>query len=94
VSSKIMTGQPMRGGTTFSQLLLDEAAFMRLQKGLPPVADQEEEDVDDLDEDDIAEELANVADDKCNAVRLRMNAVMPDGDVDLEEPDVVFNVLE
>jgi hypothetical protein len=50
--------------------------------------------VDDLDEDDIAEELANVADDKCNAVRLRMNAVMPDGDVDLEEPDVVFNVLE
>jgi len=94
VSSKIMTGQPMRGGTTFSQLLLDEAAFMRLQKGLPPVADAEEEDVDDLDEDDIAEELANVADDKCNAVRLRMNAVMPDGDVDLEEPDVVFNVLE
>ena len=94
VSSKIMTGQPMRGGTTFSQLLLDEAAFMRLQKGLPPVADAEEEDVDDLDDDDIAEELANVADDKCNAVRLRMNAVMPDGDVDLEEPDVVFNVLE
>jgi len=25
---------------------------------------------------------------------LRMNTVMPDGDVDLEEPDVVFNVLE
>jgi DNA-directed RNA polymerase II subunit RPB1 len=94
VSAKIMTGQPMRGGTTFSQLLLDEAAFMRLQKGLPPVADAEEEDVDDLDDDDIAEELSNMADDKCNAVRLRMNTVMPEGDVDLEEPDVVFNVLE
>jgi len=94
VSAKIMTGQPMRGGTTFSQILLDEAAFMRLQKGLPPVQDQEEEDVEELDEDDIAEELANGADDKCNAVRLRMNTVMPDGDVDLEEPDVVFNVLE
>jgi len=94
VSAKIMTGQTMRGGTTFSQVLLDEAAFMRLQKGLPPVADQEEEDVDDLDEDDIAEELIAATDDKCNAVRLRMNAVMPDGDVDLEEPDVVFNVLE
>jgi hypothetical protein len=89
-----MTGQPMRGGTTFSQLLLDEAAFMRLQKGLPPVADLEEEDVDELDDDDIAEELATATDDKCNAVRLRMNAVMPDGDVDLEEPDVVFNVME
>jgi DNA-directed RNA polymerase II subunit RPB1 len=94
VSSKIMTGQPMRGGTTFAQLLFDEAAFMRLQKGLPPVADAEEEDVDDLDEDDIAEELANMGDDRCNSVRLRMNTVMPEGDVDLEEPDVVFNVLE
>jgi DNA-directed RNA polymerase II subunit RPB1 len=94
VSAKIMTGQPMRGGTTFSQLLLDEAAFMRLQKGLPPVADAEEEDVEELDDDDIAEELAAATDDRCNAVRLRMNTVMPDGDVDLEEPDVVFNVLE
>jgi DNA-directed RNA polymerase II subunit RPB1 len=94
VSAKIMTGQPMRGGTTFSQILLDESAFMRLQKGLPPVADAEEEDVEELDDDDIAEELAAATDDKCNAVRLRMNMVMPDGDVDLEEPDVVFNVLE
>jgi len=94
VSAKIMTGQTMNGGTTFSQLLLDEAALLRLQKGLPPVADLDEEDVEDLDDDDIAEELANMGDERCNAVRLRMNAVMPDGDVDLEEPDVVFNVLE
>jgi DNA-directed RNA polymerase II subunit RPB1 len=94
VSSKIMTGQPMRGGTTFAQLLFDEVAFMRLQKGLPPVADAEEEDVDDLDEDDIADELANMGDDRCNAVRLRMNTVMPEADLDLEEPDIVFNVLE
>ena len=94
VSAKIMTGQTMNGGTTFSQLLLDEAALLRLQKGLPPVADLDEEDVEDLDDDDIAEELANMGDERCNAVRLRMNAVMPDADVDLEEPDVVFNVLE
>jgi DNA-directed RNA polymerase II subunit RPB1 len=94
VSAKIMTGQPMNGGTTFSQLLLDESALLRLQKGLPPVADAEEEDVEELDDDDIAEELANIGDERCNAVRLRMNTVMPEGDVDLEEPDVVFNVLE
>ena len=94
VSAKIMTGQPIRGGTTFSQLLLDEAAFMRLQKGLPPVADAEEEDVDELDEQDIAEELAVATDDRCNTVRLRMNTVMPDADVELEEPDIEFNVLE
>ena len=94
VSAKIMTGQPIRGGTNFSQLLLDEAALMRLQKGLPPVADPLEEDVDDLDDEDIAEELAVAVGDKCNTVRLRMNMVMPDGDVDLEEPDVEMNVLE
>ena len=94
VSAKIMTGQPIRGGTTFSQLLLDEAAFMRLQKGLPPVADVEEEDVEELDEQDIAEELAVATDDRCNTVRLRMNTVMPDADVELEEPDIEFNVLE
>jgi hypothetical protein len=69
-------------------------ALMRLQKGLPPVADAEEEDVDDIDEEDIAEELTVATDDKCNTVRLRMNAVMPEGDVDLEEPDVVFNLME
>jgi DNA-directed RNA polymerase II subunit RPB1 len=94
VSAKIMTGQPIRGGTTFSELLLDESALLRLQKGLPPVANAEEEDVDELDEDDIAEELAVASDDRCNTVRLRMNAVMPNGDVDLDEPDIIFNVLE
>ena len=94
VSAKIMTGQTIRGGTTFSQLLLDEAALVRLQKGLPPVAQAEEEDIDEVDEDDIAEELAVASDDKCNTVRLRMNAVMPEGDVDLDEPDVGFNVME
>jgi DNA-directed RNA polymerase II subunit RPB1 len=93
VSAKIMTGQPIRGGTTFSQLLLDEAAFMRLQKGLPPVADVEEEQ-EELDDDEIAEELASSMDDKCNVVRLRMNTVLPHGDMDLEEPDVELNILE
>ena len=94
VSSKIMTGQPLRGGTTFSYLLLDEMALLRLQKGLPPVQTQEEEDVDEIDEEDIAEELEVAKDDKCNVVRLRMNAVMPEADMTLDEPDVEFNVLE
>ena len=94
VSSKIMTGQPIRGGTTFSQVLLDEAALMRLQKGLPPIVDDVNEDIDELDDEDIAEELAVASDDKCNTVRLRMNTVMPEADVDLEEPDIEFNVID
>jgi hypothetical protein len=67
---------------------------MRLQKGLPPVAEADEEEIEELDEEDIAEELAIATDDRCNTVRLRMNTVMPDADVELEEPDVEFNVLE
>jgi DNA-directed RNA polymerase II subunit RPB1 len=94
VSAKIMTGQPICGGTTFSKLLLDEAALMRLQKGLPPVSSPDEEDVDELDEEDVAEELATANDDKCNMVRLRMNAMMPEGDMELDEPDIEFNVME
>ena len=94
VSSKIMTGQPIRGGTTFSHLLLDEVALMRLQKGLPSKKEAEEEDVDDLDEEDIARELAGAADDKCNVVRLRMNSILPESDVTLEEPDVELNIMD
>ena len=67
---------------------------MRLQKGLPPIADEVNEDIDELDDEDIAEELAVASDDKCNTVRLRMNTIMPDADVDLEEPDIEFNVLD
>ena len=94
VSSKIMTGQPIRGGTTFTHLLLDEAALLRLQKGLPSKKEAEEEDVDDLDEEDIARELAGAADDKCNVVRLRMNTILPESDMTLEEPDVELNIMD
>ena len=36
VSSNIMTGQPIRGGTSFTQVLLDEAALAELVATAPP----------------------------------------------------------
>jgi DNA-directed RNA polymerase II subunit RPB1 len=36
VSANIMTGQPIRGGTSFTQVLLDEAAFQEFMKTAPP----------------------------------------------------------
>jgi DNA-directed RNA polymerase II subunit RPB1 len=36
VSSNIMTGQPIRGGTSFTQILLDEAAMKELIATAPP----------------------------------------------------------
>ena len=53
-----------------------------------------EEEQEELDDDEIAEELASSMDDKCSPVRLRMNAVLPQGDMELEEPDVELNILE
>jgi hypothetical protein len=35
VSANIMTGQPIRGGTSFSQILLDEEAMMRFVADTP-----------------------------------------------------------
>jgi DNA-directed RNA polymerase II subunit RPB1 len=35
VAANIMTGQPIRGGTSFTQVLLDEAAFQELMKTAP-----------------------------------------------------------
>lgn len=36
VSANIMTGQPIRGGTTFTQVLLDEAAMTEFMSTAPP----------------------------------------------------------
>jgi hypothetical protein len=36
VAANIMTGQPIRGGTTFTQVLLDEAALQKFMTEAPP----------------------------------------------------------
>jgi len=36
VSANIMTGQPIRGGTSFTQVLLDEAALLEFTQSAPP----------------------------------------------------------
>lgn len=94
VSANIMTGQVIRGGTAFSQILLDESALLRLQEGLPPVPVDEEEDVEEPTEEEIAEELHEDANDMCSSARLRMNIVMPNSAVLVEEPDVGFTVMK
>jgi len=94
VSANIMTGQPIRAGTAFSDILLDEVAVLRLQKGLPPVAALDEEEVAPTDE-QIDAELTQNPDDICNPNRLRMNITLPKSATLIEdEPDVEIAVLE
>ena len=93
VSANIMTGQVIRGGTAFSQLLLDENALMRLQENLPPVVDMEEEEEGPTDE-QVEDELFEDSNDLCSKTRLRMNIAMPTEAILVNEPDVDMIVLE
>ena len=89
VSANIMTGQPIRGGTAFSDILLDEVAVLRLQKGLPQPMVLEGEAPFVEDEDEVPEN------DMCNAARLKMNLTLPTSMVYLEdEPDIEFSELQ
>ena len=93
VSANIMTGQVIKGGTAFSQILLDEMALLRLQENLPPVGDIEEEEEGPTDE-QVEDELFEDSGDICSKTRLRMNITMPTEAVLVNEPDVDMIVLE
>ena len=95
VSANIMTGQPIRGGTGFSEILLDENTLLKLQGSLPPLEEEEEEDDDEApDEEQIEDELYESEADKCATTNLRMNVVMPQETILIEEPDVDILVSE
>ena len=87
VSANIMTGQPMRGGTTFSDILLDEGAFMSLQKNMPepPVIEKDEDARMAM---EAAAEAAE--DDLCSPSRLKMNMTLPSKGKLLDEDDIEF----
>jgi DNA-directed RNA polymerase II subunit RPB1 len=93
VSANIMTGQPIRGGTSFFNVLLDEAAFLRLQEGLPP-SEIEDEDLDGPTQDQIDEAIYEDENDICSSAHLRMNIAMPTGNKILEEADIEIDVID
>ena len=92
LAANIMTGQPFRGGTGFFNVLLDEAAFLRLQEGLPPM-DVEESDDEGPTQEQIDKELYEDHDDICATTRLRMNVAMPAAATIGEEPDVEWAIM-
>lgn len=93
VSANIMTGQVIRGGTAFTQILLDEAALLRLQENLEDVPDYEP-DEEGPTEDQIDAALYEDANDPCSSTRLRMNIIMPASAILVDEPDVELTTIE
>lgn len=94
VSANIMMGQPIRGGTAYSRVLLDETVLMKLLSGLDPMI-EEEEDTDELSQLNIDTVKYEDPNDKCSNTKLRMNFAIPSSNVKIEtedEEDVEFVV--
>jgi len=91
VSANIMMGQPIRGGTAFSQIILDEATMIKLLEGTQDQADEEAEEAGDLT--DLIADGMNIAD-PCSSAQFQMNMSMPPLVSALEEPDVDITVIE
>ena len=83
VSANIMMGQPFRGGTAFSQILLDDQMLEQLTRNLDAEEEDEEEAEGDLEE--LMEEALN---DPCGRTQFQMNMKMPVEVKELDEPDV------
>jgi len=72
VSANIMMGQPFRGGTAFSQILLDDVMLAKLSKGLGPYEVEEDNElVDDVEDVDID------ASAPCATAQFQVNMIMP-----------------
>jgi hypothetical protein len=94
VSANIMTGQPIRGGTAFSQIMLDEAALINLQQGLPTIPSYDDDDEEGLTEEELAAALGSDYKNPCSTANLKSNIVLPAPPTKiLEEDDVEINEI-
>jgi DNA-directed RNA polymerase II subunit RPB1 len=90
VSANIMMGQAIRGGTAFSQILLDDQMLVKLMESIKMenmVDEEEEGDLSRLDESGMKKM------DPCSSTQFQMNMIMPDASTLMEEDDVEFNVV-
>lgn len=97
ISANIMMGQPIRGGTSFSQILVDEVAMKGLMESLPE-GEEAEDDIavdETLTNDQILNEIYNAnPSDPCSTAQLKMNVMLPPSTNLIEEPDIVLEVLD
>jgi DNA-directed RNA polymerase II subunit RPB1 len=93
ISANIMTGQTIRGGTAYTQILLDEFALPRLMEGLPAIDFGDEED-EAPDQENIDNELYEDQNDACATTNLRMNVAMPTNVVEQGEEDIEVTILD
>jgi len=97
VSANIMTGQPIRGGTTFTQVLLDEAALLDFTQSAPPPRKAIER-APSLVQQQIEELLDAKEAPGCRQADLRLPAALPPMDptiqTDAELPDLEIQLID
>ena len=87
VSASIMMGQPIRAGTAFTQILLDESALERIYQGLPTI-DEDVEEEPEIGSNIINQVLYGEKADPCDRVETTMNMVLPGADTKIVEDDI------
>jgi len=89
VSANIMMGQPIRAGTAFTQILLDEDALVGLLKTMPAV-DEEEEDEEEGPSDEMIDEVMYGKEvDPCARIESHMNMILPNVEATLNDEEEI-----
>jgi DNA-directed RNA polymerase beta' subunit len=93
VSANIMMGQPIRGGTAFSQILMDDQMLGKLLESID--IDKHKGVLEDEKEGDISElgEAGLQLTDPCSTTQFQMNMVLPSGKAAIEEPDIEIEIM-
>lgn len=93
VSANIMMGQPIRGGTAFSQILLDDQMLEKLLKDVDVeklTGILEEEEAGDLSR--LDESRVKMAD-PCATVQFQSNLVLPPPKALMDEPEIEMDII-
>jgi DNA-directed RNA polymerase beta' subunit len=93
VSANIMMGQPIRGGTAFSQILLDDQMLPKLLESID--VDKHKGLLEEEEEGDLAllTEAGIQLADPCSTAQFQMNMAIPGTRTMIEEPEIEIDVI-
>ena len=90
VSANIMMGQAIRGGTAFSQILLDDQMIPPLLRDIDIQNKLQEEEEGDL----SRFEESGVSSDPCSTAHFQMNMTLPAISEGMDEPDIELSIIQ
>jgi hypothetical protein len=85
-----MMGQAIRGGTAFSQILLDDQMIPPLLRDIDIQNKLQEEEEGDL----SRFEESDVSSDPCSTAHFQMNMTLPAISEGMDEPDIELSIIQ